>query len=353
MKLFKLIGRRVIKTGIAVFITAFVCLKLDLPVIFAVITAIVTTEPTAADSLKKGLVRLPAAAIGACFALLIDYLLGQSATTFALVTMLTIVFCHHAKLDNGTLVATLTAVAMIPGSNEGLISDFILRLSGTSIGIIISTGVNFAILPPKFGPLLVNKVNELFIDSATHLESLFFSKDSQEEINKSNIQLRKLNQKLESAYKISHYQQLEWNYRKTSTVEQKSFKFLNQKLNQLQKIISHIRNISVIEIKKLDLSDEEAKVIHRIVKKVVEVTSSFLYEIDDDHKMLQGQLYNFFKKEVSANPDLDDKKTLYYELLAILNCLTVLEKTTKNEQIFSSKNANYPAYIFGRNIQYD
>lgn len=39
MKVFKFIGPRVLKTGIAVFITALVCIKLNMPIIFAVITA--------------------------------------------------------------------------------------------------------------------------------------------------------------------------------------------------------------------------------------------------------------------------------------------------------------------------
>jgi len=37
---------------------------------FAVITAIVTIEPTAADSIKKAFVRFPASAIGAGFSVL-------------------------------------------------------------------------------------------------------------------------------------------------------------------------------------------------------------------------------------------------------------------------------------------
>ncbi|WP_347568885.1 aromatic acid exporter family protein [Evansella sp. AB-P1] len=40
----RFIGERVLKTGIAVFITAGICLAYDLPAIFAVITAIVTID---------------------------------------------------------------------------------------------------------------------------------------------------------------------------------------------------------------------------------------------------------------------------------------------------------------------
>ena len=43
---------------------------------FAVITAIVTIEPTAEDSIKKAFIRFPASAIGAAFAVLFTYFFG-------------------------------------------------------------------------------------------------------------------------------------------------------------------------------------------------------------------------------------------------------------------------------------
>ncbi len=64
-----IIGGRVIKTGIAVFLTVLVCEFFNIPTIFAVITAIVTIEPTATDSIKKGLIRFPASTIGSAYAM--------------------------------------------------------------------------------------------------------------------------------------------------------------------------------------------------------------------------------------------------------------------------------------------
>ncbi|EVU67347.1 aromatic acid exporter family protein, partial [Staphylococcus aureus] len=42
-----LIGARTIKTGIAIFLTAVFCMALDLTPIYAILTAVVTIEPTA------------------------------------------------------------------------------------------------------------------------------------------------------------------------------------------------------------------------------------------------------------------------------------------------------------------
>lgn len=49
----KFVGGRIFKTGLAVFITAVICEILNWPAMFAVITAIVTIEPTAAIRLRK------------------------------------------------------------------------------------------------------------------------------------------------------------------------------------------------------------------------------------------------------------------------------------------------------------
>ncbi|MEK1833192.1 aromatic acid exporter family protein [Priestia megaterium] len=53
IKKFNFLGGRIIKTGIAVFLTTLICQSIGWSYMLAVITAIVTIEPTAADSIKK------------------------------------------------------------------------------------------------------------------------------------------------------------------------------------------------------------------------------------------------------------------------------------------------------------
>ncbi|RXI98163.1 aromatic acid exporter family protein [Anaerobacillus alkaliphilus] len=351
MNPFKFVGRRIIKTGIAVFITALICSKLGLPVIFAVITAIVTTEPTAADSLKRGIIRLPAAAVGAGFALLFDLILGQGALTFALVSMLTILLCHHLKLDNGTLVATLTAVAMIPGANEGIITEFLFRLSGTSLGIIISTLVNFAVLPPRFGPLLVSKVNELFENTALHSEELIsaISKSTSANVNSS---FRKLHQDLEKAFQLCQYQEDEWQYRKRDELEDRSFQFLQRKLTKLQKLISHVGNLSYVNLN-AGLSSAEKKLLMSSAQLITQYCTESTIKNDQQLSEYKEDIFHLLKKEIQSNSNYGQKETLFYELLGILDCLSQLQKATEEERVFSENNKNYPAYIFAEKVQYD
>src|SRR5690625_5540174 len=122
-------GNRIVKTAVAVLLTALICQALGWPPVFAVITAIVTLEPTVSDSIKKGLVRFPASAIGSFFAVLFISLFGNSAITYTLAATLTIIVCYRLKLHAGLLVATITAVAMIEVVYDHFVMSFLVRRS--------------------------------------------------------------------------------------------------------------------------------------------------------------------------------------------------------------------------------
>ena len=146
-----IIGARTIKTGLATFFTSLFCMLLNLTPIFAILTAIVTIEPTAKASLKKGYKRLPATVIGALFAVVFTYVFGdQSPLSYALSATFTILICTKLNLQVGTTVAVLTSVAMIPGIHEAYVFNFFSRLLTALIGLVTAGLVNFIILPPKY-----------------------------------------------------------------------------------------------------------------------------------------------------------------------------------------------------------
>ncbi|MCE4957499.1 FUSC family protein [Macrococcoides caseolyticum] len=146
----KIIGARTIKTGLATFLTALFCQALGLPPIFAVITSIVSIEPTARASLKKAFVRFPASILGAFIAVMSTYFLGESPLSFSIAATLTLYICYQLKLYDGMLVASLTAVAMVPNIHQDFAYNFFSRLATTTIGLSTATIVNFFVLPPKY-----------------------------------------------------------------------------------------------------------------------------------------------------------------------------------------------------------
>src|SRR5699024_9728679 len=128
MKVFDFLGVRVIKTGVAIFFTALICQLLGWPPVFAVITAIVTLEPTVSDSIKKGLIRFPASAIGSAYAVLFIALFGNSPITYTLAAVFTIVTSYKLKLHAGLIVSTVVNMFILPPNYIKEINDNIKKL---------------------------------------------------------------------------------------------------------------------------------------------------------------------------------------------------------------------------------
>ncbi|HLR40472.1 MAG TPA: aromatic acid exporter family protein, partial [Virgibacillus sp.] len=154
-------GGRVVKTGVAIFLTAWICELLHWPPVFAVITAIVTIEPTVSDSIKKGVIRFPASAIGSAYAVFFISLFGNSPITYTLAAVFTIATCFKLKLHAGLLVATLTSVAMVEVIHGNYLVSFFIRLGTTTTGLLVSTLVNMFILPPDYTKEIVKNVQTI------------------------------------------------------------------------------------------------------------------------------------------------------------------------------------------------
>lgn len=173
MRSFHFNGTRILKTGIAIFLTALICEWLDWPPVFAVITAIVTIEPTVSDSIKKGLVRFPASAIGSAFAVLFIALFGNSPITYTLAAVATILACYRLKLHAGLLVATLTAVAMVEVIHDHVLIAFFIRLGTTTVGLLVSTAVNMFVFPPNYQTDIIKSIRRISEHAGRMLENTF------------------------------------------------------------------------------------------------------------------------------------------------------------------------------------
>ncbi|KGX91539.1 hypothetical protein N781_03335 [Pontibacillus halophilus JSM 076056 = DSM 19796] len=327
-------GGRTLKTGISVFFTAFICLLFDLPVTFAVITAIVTVENTAADSLRKALVRFPASAIGALLAAIFFGLFGLSPITFALAAMLTIAVCVRLKLIDGVLVATITAVAMIPEFGDDYFTSFFTRLGTTSVGIIVSTLVNYLLLPPDYSERIYGNIKDLYCEAADILEGTADILFDQTKMNYTSMQrrYRQLTIKLEGTYQLSQYQREEWKYHRHSTNEMKAFSFAQKKLNILQQITYHLGNLQHLELNVNAFTKEEKEVIESIISSIGEILKTPNHEISVEHFRQIEQLDEDFwkwKDEHIEHPTkyrhhFPPETILLYEILSLHDVLEEL-----------------------------
>ncbi|MBO8170526.1 MAG: FUSC family protein [Bacillaceae bacterium] len=322
MSIQKILGGRVLKTGLSVLITAAICQALQLPVMFAVIAAIVTIEPTAAASVKKGMIRLPAAAIGSGFAMFFDYLFGQVPVTYALAAVFTILVCHRLHWDDAILVATLTAVAMIPETEDHFLMAFFTRLATTSIGIIVSSLVNLFVLPPQFGSMISNLKNDLYFRSASLIrDSVRYALYHEGNRKQLRMRFNRLSKDLERTFQYIQYQREEWGYRRHSMSDIRKFTAQQKELDLLQKMMYHIGNLISTE------SLEEQKDCFEKIEDAARMIADAVEHHDRARDQL-NQVSTWLRKIIKENereiPESSEQEAYFsnivlvcYELLAI------------------------------------
>ncbi|WP_165967262.1 aromatic acid exporter family protein [Jeotgalibacillus sp. S-D1] len=313
----RFVGGRIVKTGVAVFVTAFICQLFNLPVIFAVITAIVTIEPTAADSIRKGIIRFPASAIGGAVAMLTTFLIGNVALTYAISAVATIWLCHKLRLEAGMLVATLTAVAMIPGADDHYLLTFVTRLGTTVIGLLTSTLVNFVLLPPKYEKQIHEQSsqaeNELTRIFHQRMEELLAGSTRSRELENAADRLR---HKLDRTETLCRFQLEEWHYHRYKREEMRIVHMHQKKLYLFKQLTYHLTNLLSLPMdEKPKWSEKEKEDLRKLTSQLIERIHTTQNLDPIDRSALQT-LRNALKDETEEE-ELPVKSYIYFELLTI------------------------------------
>ncbi|TDM13945.1 aromatic acid exporter family protein [Macrococcus bovicus] len=243
MNLKHILGPRIIKTGLATFLTALICQLLTFPAIFAVITSIVSIEPTAKASLKKAYIRFPASIIGAFIAVMSTYFLGDSPLAYSLAATVTILVCYQLKLFDGMLVASLTAVAMVPNIHDAFAYNFFSRLATTTIGLTTAGLVNYLVLPPKYQQQIQTIIGSIERDSAA-----LFIKRSKEVLignfaSEESMQLLEaINAKISKVHQLIKYEHEEYQYHRDMN-RKRAMTTIEKRLQVDQLIVLHLSNM--------------------------------------------------------------------------------------------------------------
>lgn len=333
----KLIGARVIKTGIAVLLTAWICFLFELPAVFAVITAIVSMEPTASASIRKGLIRLPASAIGAAISVLFVSFFGGSPFTYAFAAALTIMICHRLKLNDGALVAAITAVAMIPGIHDHFVLTFLTRLGTTTLGLTVATVVNIVILPPKFTPTIEQKLNSLPLLCSSVLKESVNKLLQNNKKSKPSTTYEQLRQRAEEIVRLANFQKQEWKYHRGSMIEQRHFIFLEKQLMHFQRIILHLGNLQYIQ-ETANFTNDEKKFIENLTNSISAILEDQSFNIPRNHYCYIDELDTYFKEDTviegqsKYHHHFSTKTILFYELLSLHDTLEEMEELMKKIQ---------------------
>lgn len=313
--LIRFIGARIIKTGLATFLTALICMALNLNPIFAVITSIVTVEPTAKASLKKAFVRFPASILGAFIAVISTYFFGESPLSYSLAATVTIFVCYQLKLLDGMLVAAITAVAMVPVIHDAFVYNFISRLATTTIGLTTAGLVNFIILPPKYITQIENinknmerRILEIYIN---RLKELLIGE------YESNISMKQMTSLQQSATKIEQlikYQKEEYDYHRTKKESKAYIRKVEMSYHTNRLLNAHLLNLIYLPEKTFVVFTENER---RAISNLIISYNDLL-----NHKEFQKQKKSasILKNSVKGLDEFDEnqiKSHIIYEILMI------------------------------------
>lgn len=231
------IGKRLIKTAVAVFMTAQICYLLNWPMIFAVITAIVTVEPTVDASIRKGLIRFPAAAIGAAFAMIFEAWLGPQPLTFTLSALSTIYVCNLLGWNQALVVSTLTAVNMIYVSEGHFLMEFVVRLGTTITGIVVSAAVNFILFRPNYMSELKTNLSQTYASILTQARLVLDRKVRTSDLLPLTASLEASLDKIQT---LLEYQSADLRFKRTSFADLRKLVTIKKQLQFLRRILIYM-----------------------------------------------------------------------------------------------------------------
>ncbi|MDF2929682.1 MAG: Aromatic acid exporter family er 1 [Anaerospora sp.] len=111
------IGARIIKTGIAVTITMFICKILNLePAFFGAVSAVINMQPSIFLTVKTARDQILVHILGVSAGLLFGYLLGGNPLVMGIVTILMISVYLKLNLQSGISMGIVAAVFVLGSS---------------------------------------------------------------------------------------------------------------------------------------------------------------------------------------------------------------------------------------------
>ncbi|WP_124057979.1 FUSC family protein [Vaginisenegalia massiliensis] len=147
------IGARVLKTGLAISLSIFAALALipGSDGMLAGIAAVYSTQPSVKKTFETFVSRIASNVIGGIFGVLMMHYLGSSFIAIGITSILTIAILNSLKWDEyiGLAVVTLIVIMLGNGAHDP-VTQAIIRVADTIVGVIISFLVNWLIYPPKY-----------------------------------------------------------------------------------------------------------------------------------------------------------------------------------------------------------
>jgi len=202
------IGARIIKSGIAVSITVFICQLLNLePALFGAVSAVVNVQPSVYLTFRIAWDQIAVHLVGVIVGIALGYTLGGNPITMGLASVLVIFLCLKLKLKQNILMGIVACIFVLSSSADQFLHHALSRSAIIFIGLSVAMIINVTILPPRYGRQWKEKLragNEAAVNyfcqavyDFTHLDnrelpSLVQMKQQVDQLNKEARQLAEL-----------------------------------------------------------------------------------------------------------------------------------------------------------------
>ncbi|MBP2656124.1 MAG: Aromatic acid exporter family er 1 [Firmicutes bacterium] len=208
-------GARIVKTGIAVTITMFICRFLNLePAFFGAVSAIINMQPSVFLTLKTARDQIMVHVLGVSIGLVFGYLAGGNPITMGLITVMIIALYIKLKLESGITMGVVAALFVLSGGSEQFIPHALGRTAVIFVGLGTAMFINIVLWPPRYSQqfkALLKASNEAVVNYFCQAVASYvrlineepdFDYKEQERVYKLNRELRTLAELLRREEKV-------------------------------------------------------------------------------------------------------------------------------------------------------
>lgn len=155
------IGARIIKTGIAVMITIYLCRTFALePAFFGAVSAVINMQPSIFLTLKAAKDQILVHVLGVAAAIIFGHLVGVNIFTVGLITILIIYICIKLNLKSGITMGIVAALFVMGSGPEEFLPHAFARTAVIFVGLGTAMIVNVFLWPPHYRQQFADKLRE-------------------------------------------------------------------------------------------------------------------------------------------------------------------------------------------------
>ena len=155
------IGARIVKTGLAVTLTMFICKWFDFePAFFGAVSAVINMQPSIFLTIKTARDQILVHAIGVTAAIALGYVIGGHPISMGLITIFIILLYRKIGLHSSISGGVVAAVFILSSSQDQFLTHALLRTGVVFTGLLTAMVINILLWPPKYGQAFREKLSE-------------------------------------------------------------------------------------------------------------------------------------------------------------------------------------------------